>query len=232
MNKALLSAASAGVLALTLPPVANAGAFHLQEHSVRGLGRAYSGEVADTGAASQWWNPAAIARSQRELPVGAHAILFDSKVQDLGTNLTRPIPPAGLTTPVGGDPVANDPIESGVAPNFGIAMPVSDRVAVGFSFAAPFTSTSEYEPDSWARYDAIQSELFMIDLQGTVAVQVTDWLDLGLGVSAEYADATLTNALPNLSPALPDGRQELSGDGWDFGWTLGAQAHFDRVDFG
>ncbi|WP_233244627.1 outer membrane protein transport protein, partial [Caulobacter sp. HMWF009] len=40
---------------------ASASAFYLQEQSVRGSGRAYSGEVADRGAASLWWNPAAIA---------------------------------------------------------------------------------------------------------------------------------------------------------------------------
>ena len=45
---------------------AHASGFYLQEQSVRGTGRAYSGEVADQGPASLWWNPAAIARSPRE----------------------------------------------------------------------------------------------------------------------------------------------------------------------
>ena len=38
--------------------VAHAQAFYLQEQSARGAGRAFSGEVADTGPQSLWWNPA------------------------------------------------------------------------------------------------------------------------------------------------------------------------------
>ena len=41
--------------------VAHAQAFYLQEQSARGAGRAFSGEVADTGPQSLWWNPASIA---------------------------------------------------------------------------------------------------------------------------------------------------------------------------
>ena len=40
---------------------AHASAFYLQEQSVKGAGRAFSGEVADQGPESLWWNPAAIA---------------------------------------------------------------------------------------------------------------------------------------------------------------------------
>src|SRR5690606_33579732 len=50
---------------------------------------------------------------------------------------------------------------------------------------------------------------------------------VGLGVNAQYASATLTQALPNLSPLLPDAQQRLSGDGWDFGWDAGLQFHVD-----
>jgi long-chain fatty acid transport protein len=69
-------------------------------------------------------------------------------------------------------------------------------------------------------------------VQLTAAMKVTDWLDIGVAADAEYADATLDNALPNLSPLLPDGYQRLTGDGWDWGWSIGAQAHFDRLTLG
>src|SRR5438552_1664899 len=44
---------------LTASTPAMAAGFYLQEQSVRGWGRANSGEVADQGAESLWWNPAA-----------------------------------------------------------------------------------------------------------------------------------------------------------------------------
>ena len=98
-------------------------------------------------------------------------------------------------------------------------------VAAKLSLAAPFNFTTEYRDNAWARYDALTSRLHTADIQLTGAMRVNDWLDLGLGVDGQYTDAKLSTAYPNLSPALPDGVSQLSGDGWDFGWTAGAQAH-------
>ena len=208
---------------------ARAAGFYLQEQSVRGTGRAYSGEVADQGPASLWWNPAAIARSPREVYAGAHAVFVDTTVSNAGSTITYP---GGVTVPIGGEPSAHNPIQDGVAPNFAVAVPVGDRFALGLSVAAPYNFTTKYRRQSWARYDALQSRLTTADIQLTGAMKVTDWLDIGVGLDAQYTDAKLSTAFPNLSPALPDGVSQLSGDGWDYGWTVGAQAHFDRLSLG
>jgi long-chain fatty acid transport protein len=221
--------ALSGAAAAALASQAHAGGFYLQEQSVRGTGRAYSGEVADQGPESLWWNPAAIARSPREAYVGASAIFVQSKVTNSGSTITYP---GGVTAPVGGEARAFNPIQDGVAPNFAVSTPIGDRFAVGLSLTAPYNFTTKYRPQAWARYDALQSRLTTSDLQLTGAMKVTDWLDLGVGVDAQYTDAKLANALPNLSPALPDGISQLSGSGWNYGWTVGAQAHFDRLSLG
>jgi long-chain fatty acid transport protein len=221
---ALLSAA-----ALTLAVQAHAGGFYLQEQSARGAGRAYSGEVADQGVESLWWNPAAIASSPREVYVGAHGILVDGEADDRGSTITYP---GGITVPVGGEARAFKPIRTGIAPNFAIATPIGDRFAVGFSVAAPFDFTAEYRPRAWARYDALSSKLKTADLQLTGAMKATDWLDLGVAANAEYTKATLSSAYPNLSPLLPDGVSQLSGDGWNWGWSVGAQARLGTVTLG
>ncbi|MFN3524016.1 MAG: OmpP1/FadL family transporter [Phenylobacterium sp.] len=213
----------------SLAAQAHAAGFYLQEQSVRGLGRAFSGEAADQGAASLWWNPAAIARTPREVYVGVHGLLINSRTTDTGSTITYP---GGVTVPVGGEPRAYKPIQDGVAPNFAITTPVGDRFALGLSVAAPFNFTTEYRDVAWARYDALRSRLNTADLQLTAAMRVTDWLDLGVSANAEYADAKLSTAYPNLSPALPDGVSQLSGDGWDYGWTAGAQAHAGAWTFG
>ncbi|WP_300579025.1 OmpP1/FadL family transporter [Phenylobacterium sp.] len=215
--------------ATSLAGPAAAGGFYLQEQSVRGAGRAYTGEVADTGVSSLWWNPAAIARSPREVYVGAHAIFVDATVNDTGSTITYP---GGVTVPVGGEPRAFNPIQNGVAPNFAIATPVGDRFALGLSMAAPYNFTTEYRDNAWARYDGLESGLTTADVQLTGAMQLTDWLDLGAGVSGQYTEATLATAYPNLAPGAPDGVSQLKGNGWDFGWTVGAQAHFDALTFG
>jgi len=211
---------------------ASASSFYLQDQSVKGLGRAYSGEVADQGAESLWWNPASIARSGREIYLGEHTILTSATVLDQGSTITRPIPPAGLTTPTAGEPRAYNPVETGVLPNGAFAMPVGDRFAVGVSVAAPYDFTSQYSSSSFARYNSLKSRLTTIDIQLTGAMKVTDWLDLGIALNSEYTSANLGNALPNLSPLLPDAQQTLRGDGWNYGYSVGAQVHQGPWEFG
>jgi len=207
-----------------------AGSFYLQEQSVRGAGRAFSGEAADRGVGSMWWNPASIARSGREVSVGLHAIRIDSEVKNAGSYLTYP---GGLDAPVRNPRNTEvDPIESGLVPNFAFATPIGDRFAVGVSVAAPYNFTTKYEQGSFARYDALTSELRSGDASLTVAYQVNDWLDVGAGLNAQFVKAKLTSAMPNLSPLLPDGSNSLEGDGWDFGWNAGAQVHKGPWDFG
>jgi long-chain fatty acid transport protein len=208
---------------------AHAAGFYLQEQSVVGTGRAYSGEVADQGVASLWWNPAAIASSPREAYLGASGVLVSSRVSNSGSTITYP---GGATLPVRGGAAASDPIQNGLAPSFAISTPIGSRYAVGVSLTAPYNFTTRYPRNSWARYDALDTRLTTADLQLTGAVKATDWLDLGVGVSAEYTNAKLQTATTNLSPLLPDGVTQVSGDGWNYGYVLGARAHFDRWSLG
>jgi long-chain fatty acid transport protein len=211
------------VALLTLIPAAAADAagFYLQEQSVRGWGRANSGEVADQGAASLWWNPAAIAGAERpEAAFGATAIFPRGQVSDVGTQIDRP---GVAPVPVGGIPSLSDPIQRGVAPSNAFALPLGKRIAFGLAITAPFSFTSDYDPSGWQRYSAIRSRLITLDVQPSLAVAATDWLSVGAAVNVEYSDAWLSNALPNLTPGSADGRLRLTGNGWDLGWSAGAQ---------
>jgi len=228
--KLSLVAATALAGAFGFSASANAQAFYLQEQSARAAGRAFSGEAADTGAASLWWNPASIAgMTDAEATVNASLILPRGEVSDTGTLIRRP---GGTFAPVGGDAVTRNPINNGVLPSGAIAIPLGDRVAVGLSVTSPYSFTTDYPETSWARYSALKTSLRTIDIQPTLAVAVTDWLRVGAGVNVEYTDASLANALPNVSAALPDGRQELKGDGWDLGWSAGFQMHNDFATIG
>jgi long-chain fatty acid transport protein len=225
---------SAAVTALALSAgfasAAHAQAFYLQEQSARGAGRAFSGEVADTGAASLWWNPAAIAGStDAEAAVSAAAILPKGKVVDNGTVIRRPGQPFA---PVGGNAVSRDPINNGVLPSGAFSLPLGDRVALGVAVTAPYSFTTNYETGSWARYGADRTHLLTVDIQPGIAVAVTDWLRVGGAANVEYTDASLSNALPNVLASLPDGSQKLEGDGWDLGWSAGFQMHNDNTTVG
>lgn len=225
-----LAAGSALFALVGFAQAANAQAFYLQEQSARGAGRAFSGEAADTGSASIWWNPAAIGGiDSADATIGVAAILPSGEVADNGTLIVRP---GSTPAPVGGNGVTRNPINNGVLPSGAIAVPLNDRIALGLSITSPFSFTTDYPADSWARYSADKTRLRTIDIQPSVGVAVTDWLRVGAGLNIEYTDASLSNALPNLSAALADGRQELKGDGWDFGWTAGVQLHSSRFTLG
>lgn len=237
---ALTTALLAGVAAPAM-----AGSFYVQEQSTRAQGRANAGVGADKGVQSLWWNPAAIAGTQREVYLGMHGLVLDSDVDDRGSSLTYNVPTPAIvsrTAPVNGDPHVHEVVESGIVPNFAVSMPIGDRFNVGLAVQAPYNFTTKYEPTDFARYDALTSELRSANVSLVAAMTVTDWLDIGAGFDAQYAKATLSSALPNVSAAVlsptfvlspsTDGRNQLEGDGWDYGWNAGAQMHFGKLDLG
>ncbi len=235
-TKAPLLAVTALVSAFGFESAASANAFYLQSQSARGTGRAFSGEGADTGAASLWWNPAAIAGIRDgSAAIAATVIRPKGDVIDNGTVIGRPTfnPNIPVTyRPIGGNRVSSDPINNGVVPSGSIAYPLTDRIAIGVAVTSPFSFTTNYEANSWARYTADKTRLRTIDVQPSIGIAVTDWLRFGGALNIEYTDAILNNALPNASAAQPDGFQELKGDGWDLGWTAGVQLHNDFATVG
>jgi long-chain fatty acid transport protein len=166
------------VLAIT-PGLAAAGGFYAQELSVKGAGRAYSGEAADVGADSQWWNPAAIARSGNELTLGAHGRFNSDTLRDEGSTVVYP---GGATVPVGGESVIEDVTQDDVVPNGAFSVGVGDRLAAGVSVTPGRSCLDTHlSPTFWGRYDTIHAHVKTTDIQGTVAAQVNSWLDVGRG---------------------------------------------------
>jgi long-chain fatty acid transport protein len=211
---------------------ARAAGFYVQEQSTRGAGRAFSGEAADTGPESLFWNPASIAESPAQVYGSASGIFPHCDVFDQGSTITFPSQPP-TTVPISGGSHVSCPILEAPLGGLGFASPIGDRFAVGLSLASPFDLVTKYPENSFARYEAIKSRLDTADVQLTGAVKALPMLDLGVGVDAVYTSARLTNALPNLSPLLPDGFSNLTGDTWDVGWNVGAQVHTsDRWRFG
>ena len=226
---ALAVATSASALASA--GAAHASAFYLQEQSIRASGRAYSGEAADQGAASLWWNPAAIAgNATSTLYGGASAILPKGNVNNVGTLIVRP---AQAPAPVGGDQVSVNPLKKGFLPSGAVGWKLDDQWAIGLAITAPFSFMTNYKGSSWARYTADKTRLTTFDIQPSIAFAPSPLFGIGVALNFQHSKASLSNSLPNLSPLLPDGHQTLRGKGWDMGYSIGVQIHPSKMlDFG
>jgi long-chain fatty acid transport protein len=176
------------------------------------------------GSESMWYNPASIAGiTSNELASGYTAVLVDSKITDRGSTISYPF---GPTLPVSGAPRAYKPVDWGVLPNVSGAYRITDKWSVGLAVTSPYSFITKYrDADTFVRYDAYTTRLTTIDIQPTIAWRPVRWLGLGAGPNIEYSNAAFSNALPNLSPLLPDGSTYLHGNGWDVGYNVGAQVH-------
>jgi long-chain fatty acid transport protein len=260
IQKTALVASATLAVAMGLAAQANAAAFYIQEQSTKAVGRAFSGEVSEMGAQQMWWNPAAVGGiSGLQGYSGFTAIIPRADATNIGSTVTRPGFPlgtvvpgapsiAGSTSPVGGAQNAHNMVNNGYLPNGGFAFPIGDHFDFGFTATSPYSFTTNYDADSWARYAADKSRLRTLDFQPVIAFH-TGGLSVGAGPNIEYVRATLSNYLPDPIPNLSglpvvgpllgavgfngtDGHQYLKGSAWDVGFSAGFQYHNDKVDLG
>ena len=222
----------------TLPGLANAGGFGLSEHGVSGLGNAYAGAAAVAADSSTVWNnPAGMLQlKDRELGVGLHLLGVDNTIVDQGTTFNTALG-GGLID--GPETASEDGLT--VIPNIYYSAPINDDLVYGFAIDVPFGSGSDYGTDWRGRYSATESSLAIIDFNPTIAYRVSDFFHIGGGISLQYADATLANAVDSgavcfgLSPdpascvnagLTPgnienDSQAEINGDSFALGFNLG-----------
>jgi long-chain fatty acid transport protein len=219
IRRALCAAVAFAACAAAHPALASG--FALREASPGSVGRAFAGEgaVADS-AATVWYNPAGMTRLEgTTITSGAHLLFINSRQFERGS--TRTVP--GLPTPVlTGGPDGGNPFNPVVlVPTLYGTMQLSDRLTAGIGVNAPFGLRVDYADDWFGRYDSRRSELTTYNMQPSLAWRVTDSLSVGGGVSVQYIEAELTNALPNLSPLVPDGSARVKGDDISLGWNVG-----------
>lgn len=233
-------------LAACATPSQGAG-FALIEQSVSGLGNAYAGAAASAeDASTNFFNPAGLTRlTGTQINAGAHIVAPMAKFRDSGSVSSLPGSPALFGTD------GSDGGKVGAAPNLYYATELSDDLRFGLGINAPFGLSTDYS-DQWrGRYHALKSELITVNINPNLAYKAGDRLSLGFGVNFQYIKAELSNAIDvgticaavagagacagqNLLPLQTDGKQELEGDDWSYGFNLGLLYEFDedsRVGF-
>ena len=218
MNKIIKSSFSKTLLAVgiaSVTTVSQAGSFGLIEQSASGQGSAYAGAAAIAEDASTiYFNPAGMTRlSGSQVVVAGHIIAAEADYTDSGST--------GVTGP------NSKTDEVGFVPNFYYSTALDNDVFVVVGVNVPFGLATEYD-DGWVgRYHALRSEITTININPSIAWKVTDKVSVGFGLSVQYMELELTNALN--SEALcggcgitsSDGSAKLEGDSTEIGWNTG-----------
>ncbi len=200
---------------------ANGAGFALMEHSASGIGRAYAGSAAGAEAESSiYYNPAGIASvDSPSIVVGSH-MLMTSVDFDGGSSY----PALGGAPLAGGD--GGDAGVNAVIPNIYFVTGIADNLAVGVGLFVPFGLSTDYNEGWSGRYHALESTLETININPTIAWQVSEKLSVGAGFSAQYAEAKLSSAIDfgtitGVAPGMLDGKGTMNGDDWGYGFDVG-----------
>jgi long-chain fatty acid transport protein len=104
-----------------------------------------------------------------------------------------------------------------------LAIPVHDRVALGFGFFSPFGMGTAWPPTWAGRYLTTFSSMKTYTLNPVVSVKALDNLSLAVGADFLWSQVQLKRKSPVVfrGNALPDAEVNLTGNGNGIGYNLG-----------
>src|SRR3989338_695967 len=161
---------------LAMSGTAAASGFALIEQSGSGLGNAYAGGAAGAEDASTiFFNPAGMSRlNGKQVAVAVHAIK-----------------PSAKFTSSAGVPSGGDAGSLVWVPNGYFTMEINPKVKFGLGVNAPFGLQTEYTPTWAGRFQAIKSKIETINVNPSVAYQVSDSLSIGAGINYQHIHGEL-----------------------------------------
>jgi len=204
---------------------AQGAAFQLQEQSASLLGSAFAGRSADAHDISHtFFNPATLGvhagrDAEAELVLSYIDPTFDFEADD----------PQAAGAALNTDRTSASGGESALAPVFYAGFDLAPDLRAGLGINVPYGLETDYPEDWVGRYDAVNTDLVTVDINPQLGWRVDERLSVGFGVSAQYADATLSQMVPeNPSNPAADNKLSVEGDDWSYGFNLGA--HYAVTD--
>ena len=189
------SALALGIAGVLACGQAQAAAFQLKENSAKAQGRAMAGAASAKGDASVVVNnPALMATFERATAQGDVTAIDLSFNFEGGGYAAAGTP---LQQPLSGGNGGNAGAVAAV-PAMSFILPLSggfEYLTLGAMVSAPFGLKTEYEDGWMGRYHALNSDLKVIDLTLSMAVELGPHFSAGLGAVIEHSDVTLSNAI-------------------------------------
>ncbi len=180
-------------LALLASTSAYAAGYQLQEYSVTGLGRAFSGAgVMGDDYSAIAFNPAGMSLTDRS---GFQAGVIATDVRGKVWGESQPA--------IGGQGQGFLGTKSGktgsrifrMMPNFFAQYKINDRTDVGLGLYVPFGLANDYNNTWFGAEHGQYSGITVVNLTPTVSYKVLDSLSMGLGINLQYAEAHLTGGV-------------------------------------
>jgi len=187
------------VAALTLQgtPLFASG-FQLVEQNASGLGTAHSGDAAAAEDASTiFFNPAGMTRLKgTQIAIAGNGIDISTVFTDRLS--TRPYLPSTPPLPVSATLGTTGGNAGGwnFVPNAYISWQASSKAWIGVGVGAPFGLPTEWESGFMGRFHAIKSNVKTINVQPSVAFQLSQAVSIGVGANWQHLTATLTQSVP------------------------------------
>jgi len=200
---------------------ARAAGFQLLEQNASGLGNAYSGTAASAeDATTIFFNPAGMSfLSGTSAALSVDLVRPSAEFTALNPNAALSYPPSPPFGPGGFFDNGGDAGDWAIVPAAYYSYRVNPKWDVGISVNAPFGLSTEYTPSWVGRLQGIKSELQTMALGASAAYRITDTVSLGVGFTAQKAEAELTSAT-----LVPGSEVKLVGDDWGYGWNIGVLA--------
>ncbi len=200
-SKSVLNFSIAAALAALTGNAAASGFALIEQGS--GLGNAFAGGAASAeDATTIFFNPAGMSRlSGKQLSVGGAFIKPSAKFSGTGG--------------IGGD-AGGEAGSLAFVPNAYFSMEASPKMKLGVGINAPFGMQTEYTPTWTGRAQGIKSRIETINLNPSLAYQVSDSLSLGAGINFQQIKGELT------SFAGAAGTARITGSDTAWGYNLGA----------
>lgn len=178
--------------------------FQLSERSVKGLGRAFSGEAAIVdGASVLGSNPAGMS-------------LLDDWSFEVGLNYLAPeiwADGTGVTGAIDDSRVIKDAF----IPYAYLTREINQQLSIGVGIYTPFGMNADYSTDFATGAVINESRILSFNINPALSYRVNDQWTIGAGFDALHADGTLSSLRPGVGSELFD----LSGDDWGYGYNLG-----------
>ncbi len=212
--RAAVQAAALAVITSGFSTQISASGFAVTENSASAQGNSYAGAAAAAEDASTvWFNPAGMMKLDgNQIVVVGHFIKPDSTFTNQGSTHGD-----GTTEILGSN--GNDAYPPAFVPNFYWVTAISEEMKFGLGINAPFGLVSDYD-DTWVgRYHGVLSDLKVVDINPSLALQLNEKVSVGIGLNIMLVDVSLTSAIDFgavfNSPGTVDGFADLQGDNLD-----------------